>query len=262
MRTETLTLKSNPNVTLTTYLLDTSPEMPNANVRPAVLIFPGGGYWMCSDREAEPVAMAFLAQGYHAFVLRYSLKENAAFPAPLQDAEESLECIRKNAESWGIIPNKVAVCGFSAGGHLAAALGTMGRIRPDALILGYPVILDSLSHILPFPIPSLEKEVDAQTPPAFIFTTANDSVVPVRHSLQFAEALNQAGVPFELHIFQEGAHGLSLARPHTSSGFKELVHAGVARWLELCTVWLENLFGGFSVDREMPRAAAADKTGH
>lgn len=252
MKTESLTLQSNPNVTLTTYLLDASPEMPNVNIRPAVLVFPGGGYRMCSDREAEPVAMAFLAQGYHAFVLRYSLNENAAFPAPLRDAEEALECIRANAEAWGVIPDKIAVCGFSAGGHLAAALGTMGRIRPNALILGYPVILDNLSHILPFPVPSLEKEVDAQTPPTFIFTTADDSVVPVRHSLQFAEALDQAGVPFEMHIFQEGAHGLSLAKPHTSSGFKGLVHTGVAHWVEFCVTWLEGLFGGFVADREMP----------
>lgn len=252
MKTETLPLQSNPNATLTTYLLDASPEMPNVRVRPAVLIFPGGGYYICSDREAEPVAMAFLAQGYHAFVLRYSLSENAAFPAPLRDAEEALECIHANAEAWGVSPDKVAVCGFSAGGHLAAALGTMGRTRPNALILGYPVILESLSRILAVSIPSLEKEVDAQTPPTFIFTTADDTVVPVCHSLRFAEALNQAGVPFELHIFQEGAHGLSLARPHTSGGFKGLVHAGVARWIELCTAWLESVFGGFSVDREMP----------
>ncbi|GAP06406.1 esterase [Anaerolinea thermolimosa] len=196
--------------------------------------------------------MAFLAQGYHAFVLRYSIKENAAFPAPLRDAEEALECIRANAGPWGVRPDKIAVCGFSAGGHLAAALGTMGRVCPNALILGYPVILDSLSHILAVSIPSLEKHVDSQTPPTFIFTTANDSVVPVNHSLKFAEALDQAGVPFELHIFQDGAHGLSLAKPHTSSGFKELVHAGVARWVELCAVWLENLFGGFAVEHEMP----------
>lgn len=256
MKTETLMLQSNPNVTLTTYLLDASPEMPNASVRPAVLIFPGGGYRFCSDREAEPVAMAFLAQGYHAFVLRYSLNEHAAFPKPLQDAEAALERIRSNAEAWGVIPDRVAVCGFSAGGHLAAALGTMGRIRPNALILAYPVILDDLADLLPAPIPSLEQKVDAQTPPAFLFTTADDALVPVRHSLEFALALDRAGVPFEMHIFQEGAHGLSLAKPHTSSGLKQMVNRDVARWMDLCIAWLENRFGGFASDRELPATMA------
>jgi len=250
MKTETHPLKSNPNVTLTTYMLDPSQEMANAKVRPAILIFPGGGYRICSDREAEPIAMAFLAQGYHAFVLRYSLNENAAFPRPIQDAEEALELIRSNAGKWGVIPDRVAVCGFSAGGHLAAALGTMGRIRPNALILGYPVILDTISGILPFPIPSVEQKVDPQTPPAFIFATANDELVPVKHSLQFAAAMDQAKVPFELHIFQDGSHGLSLAKTFTSGGFKNLVNPDVAKWMELCTSWLEKLFCGFGVERE------------
>lgn len=256
MKTEVLSLQNDPNVTLTTYLLDTSPEMPNVEVRPAVLIFPGGGYRMCSDREAEPIAMAFLAQGYHAFVLRYSLNENAAFPRPLQDAEAALELIRAKAVEWGVIPDKVAVCGFSAGGHLAAALGTMGKIRPNALILGYPAILDTISDFLPAPIPSLEKKVDAQTPPTFIFTTANDAMLSVQHSIQFAAALDMAKVPFELHIFQDGAHGLSLAKPHTSGGYKHMVNPAVAQWLELCIAWLEKFFFNFTANREPPEATA------
>ncbi len=251
MKIDTLTLRANPNVTLTTYLLDASHEMPNASTRPAVLVFPGGGYRMCSDREAEPIAMAFLAQGYHAFVLRYSLNENAAFPRPLQDAEEALEVIRDNADAWGVRADQVAVCGFSAGGHLAAALGTMGRVRPNALILCYAVILDPASDLLPFPIPSLDQYVDEQTPPAFLFTTANDSLVPARHTLRFSSALDQAGVPYELHIYQDGVHGLSLAKPLTSSGYAAMVNPEAAGWMILCAAWLENLFHGFPVDRQL-----------
>lgn len=245
MKTETIRLTTHPNVTLTTYLLDAYEEMPNTRVRPAVLVFPGGGYRACSNREAEPIAMAFLAEGYHAFILRYSLNENAAFPKPLTDAEAALELIRSRAVDWGVNPQKIAVCGFSAGGHLAAALGTMGRVRPNALILGYPCILESISEILPFPVPSLEKKVDQQTPPAFIFATAQDALVPVANSIQFAAALDKAKIPFELHIFQEGTHGLALAKPLTSSGMKIMVNPDVARWLGLCTAWLENLFGAF-----------------
>lgn len=245
MKVFTLQLTANVKVTLTAYLLDASPEMPNTRVRPAVLICPGGGYRGCSDREAEPIAAAFLAVGYHAFILRYSLNENAAFPRPLNDAEEALRLIRGKADEWGVDPGKIAACGFSAGGHLAAALGTMGKVRPNALILGYPCILESMSAILPFPIPSLEKKVDRNTPPAFIFATAADQLVPVENSLQFAAALDRAGVPFELHVFQNGLHGLSLANPVTSSGRKDFVDADAAHWMDLCTAWLECLFGSF-----------------
>ena len=248
MKTEVIAL-THANVTLTSYLLDATSEMPNAIDRPAVLICPGGGYQRCSAREAEPIAMAFLALGYHAFVLRYSLNENAAFPKPLQDAEEALEMIRANAAAWHVLPGKIAACGFSAGGHLAAALGTMGRARPNALILGYPCILDSMSETLPVAIPSVDRSVDANTPPTFLFATADDARVPVRNTLAFAAALDRAGVPFALHIFQEGRHGLSLARPHTSSGHSDMVNPQAARWFDLCAAWLEQCFGAFPTER-------------
>jgi acetyl esterase/lipase len=251
----------NEGVTLTTYLLDASDEMPNVRIRPAVLIFPGGGYSRCSDREAEPVAMAFLAEGYHAFVLRYSVGESAAFPKSLSDAEEALELLRAKSADWGVEPGKIAVCGFSAGGHLAAALGTMGRVRPNALILGYPCILESMSETLAFPVPSLEQKVDPQTPPTFLFATANDARVPVKNSLAFAVALDLAGTPFELHVFQDGAHGLSLAKAHTSSGLRQMVNPEFAAWIDLCHAWLIKLFGGFPSDLDVPAQASVPKFG-
>lgn len=162
MKTEVIQLKTNPNVSLTSHVLDGYAEMPNTHVRPAVLLCPGGAYRVCSDREAEPVAMAFMAEGYHAFILRYSLNKAAAFPKPLQDAEEAIALIRENAKEWGVDSEKIAACGFSAGGHLATALGTMGRIRPNALILGHPCILENAAPALPAPIPGLDKTVDAQ----------------------------------------------------------------------------------------------------
>jgi acetyl esterase/lipase len=241
MKTQTIQL-SRKNVTLTTYLLDASPEMADWQVRPAILICPGGGYRFCSDREAEPIAMAFLAEGYQAFILRYSLNDEAAFPQPLNDAEEALELIRNKSRKWHVDPERIAACGFSAGGHLAAALGTMGRVRPAALILGYPCILESMSKILPWPVPSLEKEVDAQTPPTFIFTTSTDVVVPVENSLEFASALNRGGIPFEIHIFNEGIHGLSLATPLTANGNPDMVDTSAAQWVRLCMSWLEKQF--------------------
>jgi acetyl esterase/lipase len=250
MKIATLEL-TNEGVTLTAYLLDASGEMPNASIRPAVLIFPGGAYRGCSEREAEPVAMAFLAEGYHAFVLRYSLNENAAFPRPLNDAEEALETIRSRSGEWGVDPERVAVCGFSAGGHLAAALGVMGRVRPNAMILGYPCILASMSGILPAPIPAVDEAVDALTPPAFIFHTYADTLVPVINALAMGFALERAKVPFEMHIFQNGVHGLSLAKPVTSGGIRSMADADAAKWFGLCVSWLKNVFGEFTYDRDV-----------
>ena len=249
MKTMTLNL-TQEQVTLTCYLLESTSQMSNTLVRPAVLVFPGGGYYFCSDREAEPIAMAFLAEGYHAFILRYSVGKAAEFPNPLRDAEEALERIRANASEWAVDPAKIAVCGFSAGGHLAAALGTMGQVRPDALILAYPCILDSISPLLAVPVPSLDEQVNGRTPPAFIFSTTADEVVPVEHSLHFANALNRHHIPFELHIFQNGAHGLALAKPVTSNGLRKMVDVNAAIWMDLCLAWLENLFGAFPSDQE------------
>lgn len=122
---------TNPGVTLTAYLPTASDEMPNYKTRPAILVIPGGAYMMCSDREAEPIALSFLAKGYAAFVLRYSVGKGAAkFPRPLNDAEEAMELIISNAAEWGVEPEHIAAIGFSAGGHLCAALGTMGRSDP------------------------------------------------------------------------------------------------------------------------------------
>ena len=242
---------TNEKVTLTAYLLDQSHEMPNTRIRPAILIFPGGSYRGCSDREAEPVAMTFLAEGYQAFVLRYSLNQHAAFPQPLNDAEEALELIREHSQQWGVDPSKVAVCGFSAGGHLASALGTMGRLRPNAMILGYPQILASDSKIFPVELPGIDTAVDASTPPAFIFHTFEDTLVPVNNALALASALEQSKVPFELHIFGYGVHGLSLATPVTSGGLRSMVDGDAAKWFGLCAAWLKKVFGEFASDQDI-----------
>ncbi|CUH97043.1 hypothetical protein P22_3169 [Propionispora sp. 2/2-37] len=235
---------TNINVKLEAYLLNNTGDLASIKSRPAVLICPGGAYRVCSEREAEPIAIAFLAEGYQAFVLTYSLNENAAFPNPLYDAEEALTLIRNHSEEWRINPDKIAAIGFSAGGHVAAALGTRGKIRPNALILGYPCVLSSISEILPAPVPSLVEVVDEQTPPTFIFHTFTDETVPVANAIQLANALNQVKVPFELHIFQKGCHGLSLAKDVTSAGHNQFINPHVAKWFDLCVSWLTNLFGG------------------
>lgn len=240
---------SGGRASLTAYLQQSSPEMSNINRRPAVLVIPGGGYTMVSDREGEPVALAFMAEGYNAFVLRYGVApEGHTFDEALEDAENALERIRAMADEWRTHPDQVAVCGFSAGGHLSAALSTMGRIRPNATILGYPCILareDTKKFVLAYDVPSCNKNVDAHTPPAFLFHTADDPVVPVENSLRYADALDAAGVPFELHIFPKGPHGLSLSNRTTCSGSPQMVVPSVAQWVPLCLRWLNEQFPNF-----------------
>ena len=147
--------ESNPKVYVNTYLLENSGEYNTDKLRPAVLILPGGGYEMTTDREAEFVALAFAAKGYHAFVLRYSVKENAKMPRPIIEAFQTIKLIRERSDEWYVDSDKLTVCGFSAGGHLASCTLTMWNdpvfmeavgadssfIRPDAGILSYPCIV-------------------------------------------------------------------------------------------------------------------------
>ncbi|SLK20897.1 Prolyl oligopeptidase family protein [Paenibacillus sp. RU5A] len=118
------------------------------------------------------------------------------------------------------------------------------------MILGYPCIVESMSRIFPASIPGVDKAVNTLTPPTFLFHTYEDQLVPVHNALTFAEALNHAKVPFEMHIFTKGVHGLSLARPHTSSGLRSMVEPAVAQWFHLCVTWLSSIFGEFASDRE------------
>lgn len=236
---------SNDNVTLTCYIHDQSREMPNRDKRCAVLVIPGGGYHMCSDREADPVAMKFLSNGYSAFVLRYSVGRGSPFPKPLDDAREALKMMRERADEWHIYPDRIAAIGFSAGGHLTAALSTISDIRPDAQILGYPCILEKMSDILAAPIPGVDKYVDGKTPPAFIFHSTEDSVVPIKNSLTYAQKLDENNIPFEMHLFAKGYHGFSTSEPEVFTKKEDYEYnKDCAQWVPLCITWLNKLFKG------------------
>lgn len=202
--------------------------------RPAVLILPGGGYEYVSPREAEPIALRFLLKGYVAFTLRYSCGPHP-FPVALREAAMAMKYIRLQADRLEISTDMVAAVGFSAGGHLCGTLGTLydgaevadigtsAEIRPDALGLCYPVAVswgrthegsfrnltfgdDALRSRL-----SLEKLARPDMPPAFLWHTREDGAVPCRNSLLLATAMEEAGVPFVLHIYHQGSHGLSVA---------------------------------------------------
>ncbi|OPJ62100.1 alpha/beta hydrolase [Clostridium oryzae] len=236
--------------------------------RPAVVICPGGAYAFTSDREAEAIALKFNAAGFHAFIVYYSVAPRK-HPQPILDVSRAMCIVRENAEKWNVDSNKIAICGFSAGGHLAASLSvywekdyiskhvqiTQGLNRPNAAILCYPVITsgefaheDSFKNLLGNKLSkstieemSLEKHVNEKVPPTFIWHTYADELVPVENSLLFARALKSKEIPFELHIYPDGVHGLSLATEETAyDGYGQNPH--VATWMKLCIEWLIEVF--------------------
>jgi len=254
----TVTLAPNQAV-LTCYLQDQSPKMPNAAIRPAMLVVPGGGYQYCSDREGEPVALAYMAQGFNAFVLRYTADATTPIDKALQDGAAAMDYLRANAAELEIDPQQIAAVGFSAGAHLAAstallwdaapvqqALGITGtEARPNAVVLGYPVITSGkFAHRGSFEnlcgadeallqTMSLENQVRPDVPPFFIWHTVEDQAVPVENSLLLAGALKENNVPFELHLFTHGGHGSSTCTNEVNTPNK---HNNA--WLPLCMGWL------------------------
>lgn len=139
MRNETILLNEERNVTLTAYIQEVCGEF-GFTKRPAILVLPGGGYTICSDREADPVALAYSRAGYQSFILRYTLRDKGAWPLPLEDYEMAMEMIINNAEEWHLDASKVAAVGFSAVGHLCAVAATIAEHKPAAAILVYPGI--------------------------------------------------------------------------------------------------------------------------
>ena len=248
---------------LTVSLRASLDAMPAVKERPLVLVVPGGGYDHVSPREGDPVALQFAAAGYHTAVLTYSVGEGAQNYRPLRQLNEALALLRQNAGEWHILPDKIAVCGFSAGGHLAAstailwdaepvqtALGIHGtEARPDAVVLGYPVITageyrhdGSIVNLCGDDADlratmSLENQVRDGLPPFFVWHTVEDPSVPVQNSLMLAGALTAHKVPLELHLFAHDGHGTSTCTREVNTPNKHN-----SAWVALCTDWLAETF--------------------
>jgi acetyl esterase/lipase len=235
---------------LTPFLLDG--DGPFA----AVVVCPGGGYGGRAPHESAPIAQWLNTLGVAAFVLDYRVAPYR-YPVPQHDAKRALRTVRANAAAWKIDPARVGILGFSAGGHLATSTATIfdagdpagdaierQSSRPDALIACYPVISSgpcghrgSFNNLLGDPPPadllaymSLEDRVTAETPPTFLWSTSDDGAVPVENSLRFAMALRANNVPYALHVFPSGPHGLGLAEGHPASA-----------WTRCCAEWLAEI---------------------
>ena len=254
---------------LYTSFRDSSIERRPNEKRPVILMCPGGGYEMTSDREAEPMAMQFLAMGYHVAILRYSVCP-VRYPAALLQVAESVLYLKEHADEYHIDPEKIVVQGCSAGGHLAANYGIawnspfltklMGmendpeRLCVAGLLLCYPVITsgekaheESFRNLLGEQYEekkeelSLENQVTPDTPPTFLWHTATDETVPVENSLYFFQACLQQGVSAELHIYPVGGHGLSLANEETCRANGIGVQKECQSWIGLAQTWLEEI---------------------
>lgn len=235
-------------------------EMPIES-RSAILTVPGGGYGMCSDREGEPVALEFFNRGYNAYVLKYPCAP-AHYPAQLLVAAAAMDTIRKRAKTCKTDTNKVFAVGFSAGGHLCGCLANCPDnfaptntydFRPNGLVLCYAVMGGTPTHKDSFQnllggMPQGENawldlltSVRKNNPPAFIWATANDNLVPAINSLRYASVYAEKGLKYELHIYSDGPHGMSLADERTSSGNPEYVKADVADWVDRADKFLRGL---------------------
>lgn len=252
---------------LNTYFIDVLDQVNPDQARPVVVILPGGAYQRLSAREAEPVALQMVARGFHACVLSYSCYP-ATYPQSLVEVARTVAYLRANARPLHIDPDRIFLAGFSAGGHLACNLGCDWQqpwlaeevgvpnalIRPNGLILGYPVITSGeFANRLSFEKLtggdgaleqelSLENHVTPQMPPTFLFHTLEDPEVPVENSLLLAGAMRKAGVSFTLHIFPYGPHGLSLATADTARvGREGQVQPLMQCWPDLAAAWMRTI---------------------
>jgi len=230
---------------INSYIHERFDEYCPNRTRPAMIVFPGGGYYMRSDRECQPIAISYLAQGFNAFTVEYTTYDDAGetahMPVMLIEAGMAVAYVRENAEKYAIREDKIAVIGFSAGGHLAGSITTMfdseeivnalgekaKLCRPSASVLSYPVITmhekthggtrDVATNKNPdlYDKYSIDKRVTKNTPPCFVWATSQDNAVPVINSVLMAKALAENDVPFDLHIYNKGVHGLALANLET-----------------------------------------------
>ena len=231
---------------------------------PTIVVIPGGAYTHYGEREADPVALRFFELGFNVVVLRYSLVP-ITFPNQLIEGCMAVAYVKERAKKLNMNDNAV-VMGFSAGGHLAGSIATLNahelvkeklkdkNVRPDLAVLCYAVLVSDEDYVSDsikgvsggdkeiIELLSLDKRVSDNTPPCFIWTTFDDGGVPMENSVKFSLALKKVKVKHQLHVFEHGRHGLSLATKETAvEGFeKEMIIPSVAKWVDMASDFIKN----------------------
>lgn len=264
-----INITADGRVSLVTYIL---PAEINGNAvakRPAIIILPGGAFTWLSETEAEPVALTFLKEGFNTFVLNYSVGDYSEFPNPLDDVSKAIWEVRSNASEWNIDANSIFLMGFSAGAGVAAMSATQWNtsglaerlgipeegIKPNAAVIGYgasllSTIFDNQDDDIYVPEPGkitadrtpemdVVNYVSPDTAPMFFWHNRYDIYVPVINPLLMAEAMSKHKLPFELHIFQQGEHGMSV--DNNLSHPSETHNTNVGQWIPLVVNWLRQL---------------------
>lgn len=251
-----MTVPGHEDATLEGYILDCDITLGQFRNRPAVLVCPGGGYMYCSPREAEPIALSYAAKGIHAFILRYSVGWEAKYA--LEEVSWAIGYLRENAQEWSIDPEKITVCGFSAGGHLALSAGLLAKNKPNAMILGYPATsapnmpgMNFMLQLLTGKKEVTDKDAEAfdlvphitkEAPPVFLVATSED-LLTIHGALPVAKKYSDLGMKYELHIFQYGPHGYALGNEVSADGSIQNYDPAYAQWMDLSIQWLHRTLG-------------------
>lgn len=268
MLNQIINYTSDGRVTMETFIhSDTEKPLP------AIVVLPGGAFGMLDYPEGEPVARTFYDRGFHTFVLNYSVGEYSEFPNPLTEVSWAIWEIRSHAEEWNVDPDAIALMGFSAGSGVAGMSATQWdmeglyesvgapdaeSVRPNAAVIGYGAA-DNTNTILDNPeatnpgiwgkivtdrTPELDfvNYIDADTSPMFIWHTIGDRYVPLENPLMLASAMQEQGLPYEIHIFHDGYHGMSVGNNAPGESLENSSHPSADMWVPLCVNWLNDLF--------------------
>lgn len=278
MRTVEKYLSEDKKTKIKGYLFEPQTVYPNVKPwtpekRPAMLILPGGYYFYCSEREADPVAVRFSQKGYQTFILEYSCGKESEYPQPLLDVAEAVEYIKENAEEFLVDSDNITLAGFSAGGHLALTYGSSffreefqeltgkkeEELKITQIIAAYPVAnLNALhSHAMSLSEDEQSKYhvgemfvnyeerrdpiklIDKRVPRTFIYTTLGDALIPASDTVEYVRAALEKGMDLEFHLYNKGSHGLSTGDDLANYGRDYPRRVG--SWVELAFEWLEDL---------------------
>ncbi len=239
MFSKVITLNEKTSSSLSCYIQEVGGSY-KFEKRPAILVIPGGGYRVRSQREADPIALYYAANGYQSFVLNYTTIKTGSWPDPLNDYEAAMELIHQNSGEWHIDEERIAIAGFSAGGHLAACGAFMSKHRPKAALLIYPAVLKDILDLCQKGIDEPLDHIDESACPCFVAAVCNDQTVKIENSIALIEKLNEYQIPFESHIYAFGGHGFAGGFEYTNS---RKIPQRVADWMPESLSFLEEMMG-------------------